>query len=1281
MKRWDMARNASKKGDKALAVSIYRKLFIEKPRIEEALREYVLLLVDLKEWKEAGLVTQKLLEMDPASQEYLLYGGKIALVQQRYERASKYLGQVYSTAPDGPYGIEALSGQITSLQKLGRREMAYPLMEQLYLLVPHDEGSIRQLARYSKKLGDSVKAQNYYKTLITEFGGNDQDFLESVPLFEASDDLSMAVICWKGYLESHPFYLPFHKKISEYYLNNNLEQKALTHLLIRIAHGDGDPLLFLDTGKIYLYQQGRPDKALYYYEEYRKRKPDDPNVVSEIKRIQAILANDLLVIVENEGAWNLWRDLAKVVPDRLAVYYSMAEQLESLGKEYELIEVLEIIHTHNSSDQKILFRLAQLYFAQGDNSASYDALESLDAEMKKGEEYFFLRAEVSEKREEQVQALQYYKQYLLETPYDYPVLLKCIQLAGDIGAVEELLYFYGLLPTLSENSIVLREGSFLYGAALTENNLYSMASQFYGDLSGKLTLSKTEKQLIRAALVRGLQAEGNFFEAEQQLRLSLIENAGQKEIIRQLIKTSLLQEDLPSAWKWYEYLVQDSKVSLSGHDADSQELFLDKINILQSSALLEEAITMLEDFLSESATPGNSDQYFPSQYKLAELYYRNKNFEGARTNLAPLLSQHPENLELTILAQLVESRLNANPKQLSPTDQETQFTASLLKSATIYTKFDEFPLALLAYEAYLAKIPDSLRARAQIAKLQRFIGDDFSSLKNFEELSLEYPGELSFKQNVLELQFKSAKFSKIIEKLSPEWRSVKGEKTSLSVRQVVPEIESLSIGQQLLLARAFWADKRFNDALLLYKSLLDPAVDLEFSKQLAAQGIVLSLPPTKKSLFHVITFTNPIEPERLAVVMSPEFMRQYLQRPEVKIASNLYAAFRWQQIVSRELSVRQAMSDGNYYQAMKEYQKILEKSSSPESLYDLAGIYSRLGFLGKEAALYDDLKRQSPGYPDLDEAIQRNSLKRMPSITSFFTLNKKEGRGGYLDIRQRQVGFQAWYMPTFNHEFSVEMSRIYSESVDGDQDLWRNHLAAQLQWSPIYDLDFLFALGTESPDDDYGSTFLYDFQVNGRVGDMVQGSLAVSQNIVDDTLESVQAGISGKEYEAGLRLDLLPRLFGGAQYLFTEYSDGNHQNRYELWTSYIIHSEPTLLQVRYSYEYSRNAEGNSQKDFSYPSGFSPNDTPYWSPREYWQHLFSVSFEHQLADDILGQGAPSYYTLEYSFGYEIGGYDNHEAKAQIFLEMNRHFLLNSSFELIQGSEFQEMGFFCSLIYRW
>ena len=1285
MELWGKARTAVKNNNKQEAIIRYKKLFHEKPQIEEALREYVVVLIDLKQWQEAGKSCQTLLEIDPTSLEYLLYAGRVALVQQRYRKAAKYLGQVYSRSPDGVYSIEALRGQIVALQKMGRNAMANPLMEQLYLLIPHEEGFIRQLANLSKELGHDVKARNYYKTLINEFGGTEVDFLESEPLFVSAKDEELSLKCWLGYLKFHPFYIAYHKKLSLYYLENNMGHEALSHLLVRVAHGEENPQIFLQIGKIYLYEEGRPDKALYYYEEYRKRNVKDKQVVSEIKRIQAILANDLLVIVENEGAWNLWRDLAKVIPDRLAVYYSMAEKLEKLGKKNELLEVLQIIQIHNPEDQEVLFKLAKLYFNLGHSTASTETLDSLKPEQQHGKEYLFLRAAIAEQTWDYAASLDYYKQYLLQVPDDFPLILQCLKRSGEVGLIKKLNFFHSLLPKSSQHKEIRKQGSFIYGEALVENELFSQARHFYDEFQGKMTLSEIEYDTLNSQNIRVLFSEEKYFQAEQKLRLLLTENNKKIEYIHELIQTNLFQRDWHNAWKWNEFLVSEAQ---SLNQDDSQvifDLFIEKISILEQSSQVEVAAEMVEDYLEQILKTESVDQLNQSHIlhsKLAELYFKEKEFQKSKDILEQLILVSPSDVETDILLKINNKYLLDGGDLSAVIDDGQQSIINLSDRSRIYKKYGEYITALALCEKYLVKFPQSLHANVLKAKLLQATGDDFTPLTIFKTLSLEYPHEENFRQNVLLLQFKNAKFKELIEELAPEWKSVKGTDGTLSVRRDVPEIESLPVRQKLLLARAFWADKRQNDALTLYHSLLDPPVDHAFTEQLISRNIKLLLPPPQKTFFNTITFTNPAEPDRLDVVMSPEFTWENFEKPVSQIAASLYSDYRWQQMVSSELSVRQAMVDGNYYQAMKEYQNILTEDSSPESLYDLAGVYSRLGFSGKEAALYEIIKKESPGYPDLDEAIQRNSLKRKARIMPLFEFETKEGRDDYYDIKERTAGLKAMLFPTPQYEFQLDVQRIYDESLLLDENLWRNRINARMQWSPVYDLDFILSVGFDHKDDvHYKNTFLYNLQLNGRLGDMVVGSLSLSQDIVDDTLEALRTGIHQKEYAAGIKIDLLPRLFGGGEYIFSEYSDGNHQNKYELWSSYTLISEPTLLQFRYGYEITHNNEGNMKRDFSIESGFASGDHPYWTPKEYWQHLFTVSFEHQLAENVLGRGAPSYYTLEYSFGYDSGGYDTHEAKAQIFLEMSRHFLLNSSVEVIDGSEVQETRFMGSLIYRW
>ncbi len=713
------------------------------------------------------------------------------------------------------------------------------------------------------------------------------------------------------------------------------------------------------------------------------------------------------------------------------------------------------------------------------------------------------------------------------------------------------------------------------------------------------------------------------------------------------------------------------------------DLFTWKILILEKSGQVAVASAMVEDFLVEAdgTCPESEQQCLLLKVRLAELYYVNYQFREAYALLGSIPPQSPDTYQTQFLSQLIHGRLSSVSADQSFQEIQKKKSCNSLERALLYQKYGATEAALQCVHEYRTDHPDTVKGQVLHTDLLIEVGDDFTALSQLQELKKSYPDESSFYQTILELQFRTAKFDDLLQNLSPDWKPVLPGGNLLIQPTVPPAVQSLSISRKLLLARTLWAVRRWDDALLLYDSLLQSPVDLEFADALKNNDVNLVLPPAKKTFWNTITFTTPAEPDRLSVVMSPEFTRNHLSEPSVVIATGLYAVYRWQQIISREVSVRRAMYDGNYYQAMKEYQKLLQQDPSMESLFDLAGVYSKLGFSGKEASVYEIIKKESPGYPDLDGAIQRNILKRRPRAAPLYENTKKTGREGYFDNEQNEGGLQSWFMPSLNHIVLLNWRRISSESVETDLELWRNRLEAELKWSPLYDLDFVMGVGGDRGDDDNGSTFLYNFQVNGRIGDMAQGYFGLAQEVVDDTVAALMAGINKKEYEAGLSLDFLPRLFGGGEYRFTEFSDGNHQNRYELWTSYILHSEPSLLQLRYGYEYSHNAEGNTGRDYQTPSGFTGTDHPYWSPKEYWQHLFTVSFEHQLAEDVLGRSAPSYYSLDYSFGYEIGGYDNHQFKAQIFLEMSRHFLLNSTFDFIHGSEYEEQDFLISLIYRW
>jgi len=1225
--------------------------------------------------------------------------------------------------------IEALTGLIASLQGAGIHEEAYPFMERLLQLRPDDPVLLHQLAVYAAKSGRHEKAMGYYKKLIAMETVEDHILLEAAQVFESSGmkaktapgasdtqpslafgrsssipgasdtQPSLAFACWEKYLQRHPDYLPFQKKIADYLLFHGEKAAALPHLLILLSedeHRHEYQEYLLPVGAIYLNELRRPDKALPYYQDYLRRHPENAEIAGEITRIENTLAQDLAARVDHAGADSLWKELEPVAPNRLAIYRSMADLLERRGNRKELGEALAIIHRHDPENREVALRLAELALEENDvdQAEHFLGLLSLEKlETRQQTRYLLARAQNADQRRLSMQALSWYGQYLEASPGDTVIRRRCLELSASLGLVNEYEQNYQVARHHAGSEQERLEMDLRYVRVLLTNGLATRARitclQLIEDGQG----SQDFLAECRLALADALSGEGNIFEAEQVLRQMLADGLAIDRTLDKLVEFSVANKEPGLAQNWFALLSERvQKTSIPAPcDDDGRNLSLLQAKVLAAAGKTGKAIDILTQYrqVLASQCPGDAGRLREADYSLAYFCLLDRQYNKGRKLVADVLEKNPADLEALIL----ERQLGAGRSGKGngdPIDDVLGKTygnefLSLMRAARLEQKYGDLEAALKYTRMAVQEMPESISARVALAEILEKQGDLAAAFPLWQALAADYPQEIGFTRKLLEGEFKQGKFQQIIAKLAPS-RPPGFESAIIAF----PDTGHLLTWQKLILARALWAERQWVAAVAVYDALLQPSVEKIFSEQIEEQQVQLVLPPPQQSLWNIITFTAPAEPDRLTQVMEPVFVLSQSGQPAGRIGADLYADYRWQQLTARELSARRALAQGDYYQAMKEYQEVIAKDPSPESLFDLAGIYSRLGLLGKEALLYEEIERDNPGYPDLAASLERNRLKRQPKVMADFGYSSLSGRDGYLDMKQTRGGGSVWMLPTLRQEFSAGWSTSHAVSNDTDQDLWRNRLLATYSFYPHYAIDFVAKLGADknaaNSEKEYGDTDeditpLFHFETRGRIGDELHGFVRLSQDVVDDTVQALQEGITKRDLEGGVSMDLLPRLFCGGEYLYGEYSDSNHQNRYHVWVSYILLREPTLLRVTYGQELLDNAESNQGRNDADHGLFAPGDHPYWSPNEYWQNLVSVHFEHQLAADVFGRRAPSYYTLDYSVGYEEGGYDNHSFGGDIFLEMSRHFLLNSSFDMTQGGQEIRKDFALSLVYRW
>ena len=1356
---WDEAREMTRQGRYAEAAHGYAKLLAVKKNIEEASWEYSLVLITLSHWEQAAAVLESLLELDPLRSDYLLSAGSVALKMKEYGRAAAYYrrvtqklssslkaqakdGQVsfvpgkdkerpqakdgqVSFAPgkeqsslpvnlekDHSQGIDALVGLIAALQGAGKSEEAYPLMEQLFLLRPDDSTLLHQLAVHAVKSGRHEVASAYYEKLIAKETVEDIVLLEAAAFFDRfgggvrnvrrsnpgaiDSGLSLAYVSWEKYLQRHPDYLPFQKKIADFLLFRGEKKAALPHLLVLLSQDEKRDEYLLPVGSIYLLDLGRPEKALSYYEEYYQLHPENNEVALEIARIQAKLAHDLVARVDREGAGLLWKELAPITPNRLEIYTSMIQLLEQQGNKKELSEVLAIIHQHDPRNKEIILRLAELELEQNHTGRVDSLMDILSQEELNNEQrarYLLVRARYADNRELFSQALDWYEQYLEVMPEVHSVQLRCMELSASLGLIKRYDEHYQLTrrDALSEQDRLQLD--LQYVKVLLANGLATRAGtlcrQLIRDgLGGEVFLAE-----CRLALADALYGEENSFEAEQVLRQMLMDGVATDDTLYKLVEFALESRELDLAQTWFELLSEysgNADISLTCGN-EKRNLPLLKARMLAASGKFGKAIEFVSEYRTFLAQRCQQEAGIKKQADLllTHFYLLDNQVDKGLKLIAEIRKEYPLDLEVRIIEQQLTNGRSGRGQgggvdDLLEKKYGNEFV-SLMRASRLEQKYGAWDAAYKHIRMALQAEPESLAARVAIARILQNQGHPEAAVTAWQTLVTDYPQELGFVRHLLEGEFKQGLFKQIITKLLPSRREGLG-KTLMAL----PDTGHLLIWQRLMLARALWAERQWVEAVAVYDTLLQPSADKIFTEKMAEMQVDLVLPPPRQSLWNMLTFTAAPEPDRLSRVMEPDFVLSQRGEPAGRIGAELYAEYRWQQLAARELSARRAVAQGNYYQAMKEYQEVIVNDPSPESLFDLAGIYSRLGLLGKEALLYEEISQNNPDYPELAAAVERNSLKRKPKGMLDFGYSSRSGRDGYLDIQQTRGGGSVWMLPTLRQEMSAGWSTIHAVSENTDQDVWRNRFLGEYSFFPHYAIDVIAKIGgdkiADTSDAETGAAHydvipLYHLEARGRIGDELNGFVRITQDVVDDTVQALKQGISKRNMEGGVSVDILPRLFCGGEYSFSEYSDGNHQNRYHVWGSYLLFTEPTLLRVTYGQQLLHNDESNLGQNFAYNSLFSPDDHPYWSPREYWQNQVSVHFEHHLAADVLGRSTPSYYTLDYAIGYEEGGYDSHSFGGNIFLEMSRHFLLNSSFDMVQGGQEIRKDVALSLVYRW
>jgi predicted Zn-dependent protease len=1281
---WDRARNFTRDEDYAGAVQAYEDLFRIKPNIEEANWEYCKVLLQVEDFATAAKITGWLLDQDPDKSEYLLAGGAIAAHSRNYPTAVGYYGRVFEKDPLGENSDSALLGLATSLRNQGKKELSFALLEQFSLRHPENNTIVHYLALDAVELGKDEKARKLYAKLLETGAVDDRILFQAAQVFDVPGFEEKRKTLLVNYLQHHPDYMPFRQELAQFYLQRDAFEAALSELIYLADNNVDNENFLLQAATICQRDLKRPDKALFFYERYSQEHPGDLGVQKKIRALQLTLAQDFLAIVENDGAEQLWKDLAAITPNRLAIYLEMADLLENNGQTKELIEVLTIIHENTSAADDVALRIADQYFRRDEYAQTLKYLKTVRGEENKTIAFYRQKGEAERQSGMELAALASLQQCLLRDPLDMHLRTSVLSLAGKIGDVEAMNALFKGGLNQSDAAIPV-DFVFAYLDLLAYNYLFQEYEKINAWANFQFAGNRDILTSLAIRQASALRKEGKTRRAEQQLRQLLNQDVLVEEVLFRLAENAVIDKNSAAAASWYLALQERTRQVGPDFSLDPSEgrMLLLKTDILKVEGKYENAQELLDRYLGaleKSSVPGELQ---PLLHRLQKQRCRLSFHEGklpeACAQCRALLATEKFDPELLAFQGILHRK-----GQKCEGDQDSDsmvniagnpVVSRLLALAGKEIEFLEYDAAKKHLRTLLKEYPSSVAGRVLWAELMLTDGKGDIAAASFSQLVEQFPEEGYFPQKRIEVEVRRGMYSQglaLMMHRSAETKDVEELATALSAGDNTAEL--------LTLARLLWGDKQQEKALQIYRQLLAEPVLEQLNDTFRQKQIDYPNVTRESTFWNRMVHMLQSEPKVLAELMEPPFLLENRGKEVGKIVSEFYEDYSWQKLITNEYMARKATFDRNYYYAEQSYKRLLKENSS-EGMSDLAKIYGKIGKYRKEAQVYETMQDRGTTAPGLEESIERTSLQISPQSIFNAAYEEKTGRDGNIDMARTSLGTSFWLTPDLDKDIRFLYANNQFASVDTDASTRSNFLyaLATYEFSKAYEL--VLGAGIEEFNDLDDTGIQYEAALKGQLDDFVSAYLLFEKRQVYDTIAAIKEQVTFQAIETGLTVETPLGLSFGGDVHHRYYNDSNSQNRFHGFSSYSIFGESVQLALRYDYQYLDNEDriGSATEN---GAGAVPGEVHYWSPSSFTEHRVGLHFQHDFLGYELGsKKSMSYYAIDNAVGLEDNENLSFTTKIDIFLEMSPHFLLKGNFTLSKSDDYAETGMSMSLHYRW
>lgn len=1305
---WDKARLLVRAGKLREAVELYQALLADRPGLEAAQWELAQIFLDLSEPDRALPLLELLVDSFPLNFDYLFALAATTEAQGNFGRAVELFKKLLVAAPKNP---AVLTGIADGLLEQKKNQEAVTFLERLYGVVPEQAGLKEKLALLYYELGMYDQARPLLAGLAAEPGGALEVLRITARVHDRLGLTNLAADFWQRLIGRDAHDAEARAWLTGYFLKEGKGEDALPYLLPLLQKEPNRADLLKRIGQIYLGLT-RFAEALSCFERYVEIDPENKEVLRLVVDIHAALGNkgqsvaalERFLSLEKEpdlahlskaaqlyeangrfvAARALYDRILAITPDDPEVLAKRARCLLGEGNEAEasamwnhlarrrkLLEVLEVLHALEPANLQVMEKLALMYLDQGALDKSFAYFERLSRSGLEKPDLLAAYATVCERLGYAEHALGVYGKLLAQSFDSAEVFLKYIRLAGQLGLRQKIHEQSARLRDKFPVVFAAPATQLVLARALCGAGSYLEARRIYFAMLDRADIAGGKRYEALLGLADLYRLSGLVYEAEGFLRQAYLEDGCRGEALVQLAELALDQRRVVDAGVWLDELTACSSACGQGAGANysggaTEDLL--RARFLAGEGETRKAVNLLRVKLE--AHPGEQGGQWAAGREikpaLVQMLLGDNRFAEAERLLSSLAAADND-LEGQVLGvkllQAQGEEQAAHNSFSAILARAGQDGGMLLDLVGILKKLQMYGPMLTAAEEVYRRLPESTNSVYLLAEAKGLNGRQEESVALLQAVAMG--GEPSGPADILlaEQLFLTGRFDQAlvhIERAKEQW----GERPDL----------------QLVEARILWAGRQWDAALAVYRDFLTPDLLEEFAG--ALKGVGYEFPADgRRNFWQKLTDSAGNRENLVDELQAPPFFVAAGRKEISDVTSRFYAPWQWRKRFVLELQARRAVHDREYFAAQKYFSRLLRDYPAETSLvYDLAGVQSRLGLLDKEAALYDGIPVEGDQFPGLAAARQRNSLKLRPRTAISHGYAKKEGRDGYMALAKSWEELSFWYAPLLRHEFDLSLARVEYRDAAGDSKIRGTRSELTYLTDVNQYLQLVVGGGVESLGDGKPDTALARCEISGRLGDLVSGGLGFRRDVKHDTLASLSRHVVARDLTAKVQVDLLSSLQVGGDYLYSDLSDDNVIQGYDLWASYTIFFDPAFLQFRYTYDFKDSKQG-AQAGPLLSDGFAADDHPYWAPVNYWLNRFSVYFKHRLSDDEFKRGVPRYYDAEYIVSYGSRGYAAQSWKGGFFVEWTPHFIMKASAGITSGQEYRAKELFLAAIYRW